>query len=214
MTQNIINGFAFPAMAGFFLFGKRSESRNDRDLSNAASDDLSGLTGVSRYLKTHENALPVTGVSKYIENLNRFPASGVTKYLRKQAIAEREAAKQEASTGVAKYLRNQKDLPPMSGVAKYISKMDRTPASGVAKYVAKQAFSTKKAKTPPATGVAKYLEIQEQAAPSGVAKYLAKQSIAERQAEVERLAEAARLAELDKQKTIETGVGRYLRNRD
>lgn len=213
MAENYLSGFVFPAMAGFFFFGKRSEAQDSQDLSHAHPEDLSGLTGVSKYLKSHENIPSVTGVSKYIENLNRFPASGVTKYLRKQAIAEKEAAKQEALTGVAKYLRNQKDLPPMSGVAKYINKMERSPASGVAKYLAKQALAEKKVTAPRPTGVAKYLEIQKQSPTSSVTKYLAKQSIAERQAEAERLAEAARQAEIEKQRAMETGVGRYLRNR-
>ncbi|MGR8933002.1 MAG: hypothetical protein ACU837_01270 [Gammaproteobacteria bacterium] len=213
MAQIFINGFVFPAMAGFFFFGKRSEVRDSQDSSLVPAEGLNELTGVARYLKSHEKSSLTTGVSKYIEDLNRFPASGVTKYLRKQAIAEREAAKQESPTGVAKYLRNQKDLPPMSGVAKYINKMDRTPVSGVAKYLAKQVVAAKTTKPPQTTGVTKYLQLHAQIAPTGVAKYLTKLSIAERQAESERLAEAERLAELEKQMSMETGVGRYLRNR-
>jgi hypothetical protein len=213
MAQNYLSGLVLPAMAGFFLFGKRAEAQELKDAGSLHSEDSSGLTGVSKYLKAHENIAPVTGVDKYLENLNRFQASGVTKYLRKQAVAEKLAAKQEALTGVAKYLKNQKDIPPVSGVARYIRKMDQTPASGVAKYMAKQAVAVRQVKAPVATGVARYLENQEQSPTSSVAKYMAKQAIAERQAEADRLAEAARQAEIAKQAAMETGVGKYLRNR-
>lgn len=216
MAQQYLSGLVFPAMAGFFLFERRVEDKDRQDVNAVHTEETSDLSGVSKYLKRHEyeKDTSVTGVEKYIETLNKFPASGVTKYLRKQAVAEKLAAKQEGVTGVAKYLKNQKDLPPMSGVAKYIVRtgMERTPLSGVAKYMAKHTLAAKQTKAPKLTGVAKYLEIQQQTPVSRVSKYMAKVSIAERQAEAERLAEAERQAEIARQAAMETGVSKYLRN--
>jgi len=206
MNQNYLSGLCFPAVAGLFFFMKRPEVKEIDIVYPVYSADSSGLTGVDRYLEKQkllllskeaeyqeaQLSLPVvSGVTRYLENRDRFPVTGVTKYTRRQALA----AKQEklnviqvgATTGVAKYLKNQKPAPVLSGVAKYIKHQESLPqASRVARYIAKQTLAAKQIKSTivhvEATGVAKYLKHQESLPQaSRVAKYIAKQSLAAKQ---------------------------------
>jgi hypothetical protein len=215
MATNYLGGLIFPAMAGFFWFGKRDEEADSREVTeyrNVSSVDFgdnSGVSGVERYLNNPANFTTVSSVDKYLLKRDRFPASGVTKYLRRQAIAEKQSAAKPVSTSVEKYLKSQKDAPSLTGVARYLKKHERPPASGVAKYVARQAIAAKRVEAPVATGVTKYLENQDRFSVSAVDKYLAKQAVAARQAEAIRLAAEAKCVDLES----ETGVGRYLRYR-
>lgn len=199
-------------MAALAVRGKRTGGREGQSEKTAkanvvsAQDDGIPVSGVEKYLK-HQKALEEgSGVAKYIENLDKSVATGVTKYLRRQAVADkRQAAQRPPLSGVDKYLKNRKPPPAVTGVAKYIKRLEQSPLSGVSKYVAKQAVAAKqtapKAKIP--TGVSKYLQSQAQSEATRVAKYVARLTIAERQAIVAKQSVAK----------IETGVERYLHQR-
>ncbi|ASF44648.1 hypothetical protein [Methylovulum psychrotolerans] len=233
MNQNYLSGFFFPAVAGLFFFMKRHDDEGTHVETHIAAPvyaaDASGLTGVARYLESQRRLLEadkeeaesleeqrntqvITGVAKYLEKAQQTPVSGVTRYMLKKSLAEKNAPKPAAKlqlTGVAKYLSNQKDAPVLSGVAKYLKKQESLPpATKVAKYMAKQALAAKQAK--PAvihielTGVEKYLKQQEDLPQlSKVAKYMRKQAL---------------LAKLEKPAAVAkpelTGVAKYLQNQD
>lgn len=225
MNRNYLSGLFFPAVAGLFFFMKRPESEEAQIVSPSYSGDSSGLTGVAKYLEkqqeillAHKTSEPmesqeigvlISGVSRYLENRDRFPVTGVTKYTRRLALVEKQSKSSEFQvgvvTGVAKYIKNQKDVPVLSGVAKYLKQQEGLPkASKVAKYMARQAFAEKQAKQMlvhvDETGVAKYLK-QKDSLPqmSRVAKYVARQEL---------------LTKKEKQLIINvelTGVAKYLK---
>jgi len=61
----------------------------------------------------------------------------------------------EGATGVARYLS--KNMPSLTGVAKYLQNQNASPTTGVAKYVAKKVISAKQEAASKVTGVEKYL---------------------------------------------------------
>ena len=208
MDQNNLSGLFFPAVAGLFFFMKRPKVEEVEELEAVYpvyTRDPSGLTGVAKYLDKQEAALLasrnaneqehqepvqlVSGVARYLESCEQNPTSGVTKYLLRQSLAEKEkmqTLKEIEVSGVEKYLKNKKEAPGLSGVAKYLKHQESLPQpSKVAKYLAKQAVLaatqtkeiTRSVKHFEATGVAKYLQHQESLPqPSKVAKYMAKQA--------------------------------------
>lgn len=211
MAYNNLGGLLFPAMTGFLMIQKRFEAKAKETKTAGAvqPEQPAETTSVDKYLENHAGP---TGVSKYIDTVNKSPASGVAKYLLRQSVAQKIAAHQEAKlSGVAKYLKNQKDIPQASGVTKYLINMDRTPATGVAKYVARQIITEKKEKTPEPTGVEKYMEVQLKSRSSSVTKYVAQVAIADREMKAKRQEAAENQAEAAKQAAENTGVSKYLR---
>jgi hypothetical protein len=198
MSQKNLNGFFFPAVAGLFFFMNRPKAEDVYRVEPeypVFKKDESGLTGVAKYLDKQNTALitietqddttqPVSGVAKYLDNLAKIHSTGVSKYVLRQSIAEKqkkETLGKNEATGVEKYLKNQKPAPGLSGVAKYLKHQDSLPQpSNVAKYIAKQAaLNSLQVKPVEAkiSGVAKYLQHQESLPqPSRVAKYMAKQA--------------------------------------
>jgi hypothetical protein len=220
MTKKNSNGF-LPAVAGLFFFMNKPKSEGiyrDEPVYPVYSKDESGFTGVSKYLKNQETLLLasnvaiepaqlLSGVAKYLDSLDQYPASGVSKYVLRQSIAEkqkRQLSGEPEVTGVEKYLKNKKPAPELTGVAKYMKHQASLPQpSNVAKYLSKQAalnaLQVKQSKVE-ISGVAKYLQQQENLPqPSRVAKYMAKQA-----------AIAALTAKQITQPTILTGVAKYL----
>jgi len=228
MSHNNLNGLFFPAVAGLFFFMKRPKVEEIEVIHPVYTRDPSGLAGVAKYIEnqkaillTNQNAElrevaePITestGVDKYLENRDKFTISWDSKYMLRQAIAEKQQKQTNVefkSTGVDKYLKSRKEIPGLSGVSKYLKHQASLPQpSRVAKYMAKQAIlaatQTKEIKHTVTkfekTGVARYLQHQESLPqPSRVAKYMAKQ---------------AALAALQvKKKPVEielTGVAKYL----
>ena len=174
MNKKNLNGFFFPAVAGLFFFLKRPKSEDIYQVEPnypVYTRDPSGATGVAKYLEK-QNALVLA-----IETQDELsqPLSGVAKYIAKQAAI--------------KSLHVKKAEVEVSGVAKYLQRLDSLPQpSKVAKYLAKQAaisaLAPKEVIKPVATltGVAKYLDNQaSQPQASRVAKYLARQALSERQ---------------------------------
>jgi len=221
MNKNNSNGFFFPAVAGLFFFMNRPRSEDiyrDEPVYPVYSKDPSGVTGVSRYLN-NQNALLisesiliepvqlVSGVAKYLESLDQVPTSGVSKYVLRQSIAEkqlRQLSGEPEVTGVEKYLKNKKPAPELTGVEKYMKHQASLPQpSNVARYLTKQAALSATQVKPvkvEISGVAKYLQTQENLPqPSRVAKYMAKQA-----------AIAALTAKHAEQPPILTGVAKYL----
>jgi hypothetical protein len=106
-------------------------------------------TGVSKYLKTKKDVAPVvkTGVTKYLDGLEKTQVSRVTKYVVKKSIAEKNKPAPVRTTKVASYLENKKEHT----------------ASGVAKYLTRQMIAEKRAiaeavvYVKPLTSVDKYL---------------------------------------------------------
>lgn len=213
MSQNDFGGTVFPAMAGFFLFGKRAkvqeiQQEKSQQLPAVVTKDNNSLTSVSRYLLT---APVVTSVAKYVKKTEKQRMSGVAKYLLRQSIAEKNA-------------------PEQSGVSKYVAKVAKEPyapkKSGVEKYLAKQEWERKKA--PSLTGVAKYEANQNFLARKKAALELAKK-YRDAEEEVARLArDAAIEATYEATKTMiaedhsnsgeeavsTTRVGRYLQQKE
>ena len=166
MSSNDFGGAVIPAMAGFFLFGKRAkvqEIQEDKpkQLPAIIKTNELGLTGVAKYLIS----MPlVTGVSKYLKKKDKEPITGVEKYLLRKTIVERNAP---AVTGVAKYIAKAAKNPPIpvkSGVERYIAKQERalknnSGLTGVAKYEAEQDLIERKKAA--AAMVKKYREQEE-----------------------------------------------------
>ncbi len=223
MNKKNLNGFFFPAVAGLFFFLKRPKSEDIYQVEPSYpvyTRDPSGATGVSKYLEK-QNAIilakeaqeaqsqPLSGVAKYLDNLDKVQTSGVSKYLLRQSIAEKQKQNtpaKNAVTGVEKYLKNVKATPGLTGVAKYLKHQASLPQpSNVAKYIAKQA-AIKSLHVKPAeaevSGVARYLQrLDSLPQPSKVAKYLAKQAAIS----------ALTPKEVTKATTL-TGVAKYLDN--
>ena len=220
MNKKNSNGF-LPAVAGLFFFMNKPRSEEIYRIEPVYpvySKDPNGVTGVSKYLENQnalilansvieEPAQLVSGVAKYLNSLDKSPTSGVSKYVLRQAIADkqhRQLTGKPEVTGVEKYLTNKKPAPELTGVAKYVKHQASLPQpSNVAKYLSKQAalnaLQVKQTKVE-VSGVAKYLQQQENLPqPSRVAKYMAKQA-----------AIAALSAKQVKQVAILTGVAKYL----
>ncbi|MDO9270515.1 MAG: hypothetical protein Q7T96_15535 [Methylobacter sp.] len=107
MMSYLLGLVAF-AVAGYLFFIKR-EPKAKVSKSSVYSGQVSGLSGVARYLRKH-NMAAATGVARYLESRvvsekETAAASGVEKYLEKQARSAKEIAAQ-AGTGVEKYMRN------------------------------------------------------------------------------------------------------------
>ena len=238
MNKENSNGFFFPAVAGLFFFLNRSKSEEPYKTEATYPDytaDISGKTGVAKYLE-NQNALlltdisttetseqPVSGVEKYLESLDKVTTSGVSKYLLRQNIAEKQKNQSlgiPEATGVEKYLKSLKPAPELSGVAKYLKAQANQPQpSNVAKYLAKQAAIsalTPKIVKPKVSGVAKYLELQENLPkPSRVSRYLAKQEAitalaAKHVVPVAKLTGVAKYLDEQAQKPQLSNVAKYL----
>jgi len=86
-TQTYLLAAVAVAVVGFFLFGKRSGSGSESSASGDVSytADVSGLTGVARYLNKIEGK-PMTGVARYLEKhaADKPALTRVEKYLRSQ----------------------------------------------------------------------------------------------------------------------------------
>ncbi len=84
-------------------------------------------TGVARYLNNNKDSTPIvrSGVEKYLDKQDQTRVSGVTKYMVKKAVADRNVPSKAKTTRVESYLQS---LP-------------ETKTSGVSKYVAKQALN-------------------------------------------------------------------------
>jgi hypothetical protein len=99
-------GLGVFAAVGFSFLRKR-EAPKAKTTAQVYTSHVSGLSGVARYLRTH-NKSAATGVARYLESLKSAePVSGVEKYLEKQAKSAKENAAQ-AKTGVEKYMRNRR----------------------------------------------------------------------------------------------------------
>ncbi len=229
MDQNNLSGFFFPAVAGLFFFMKRP-SINEVDVVHTNypiySKDTSGLTGVAKYLDFQDKALQdklhadelaqqpeqlMSSVSRYLQVQNKSVVTGVSKYMLRQTIVEKQqiqALKANEGSSVERYLKNKKKSPELSGVAKYLKHQASLPQpSNVAKYMAKQAaIDTLKAKVihVEVTGVAKYLNHQASLPQlSKVARYLAMQTVM-----------AAKQMNQIVAKNELTGVSKYLQYQD
>ncbi len=228
MNENYLGGLLFPAVAGLFFFLNKPKVEDTETVEHIVySRDINGLTGVERYLENQQNnslkneslglaegnisSVVVSGVTKYLQNRDQFPITGVTKYALRMSLAqkqEKQKANLVAETGVAKYIKNKGDAPIISGVAKYLKQQERLPkASKVAKYMAKKALAEKLASSSLSyaeeTGVAKYLKYQESLPqPSKVSRYMTKQAL---------------LAKKEEQIVVKfetTGVSRYLKHQE
>jgi hypothetical protein len=226
MNSNDFGGAVIPAMAGFFLFGKRAkvqeiQQNRPQQLPMVVGTDPTGLTGVARYLISTPL---VTGVAKYMKKKEKQPMTSVELYVLRQSIAE-------------------KNVPVQTSVSKYLAKVTKeAPArkkTSVDKYVAKQEVAARSFST--LTGVAKYQAEQElfakkQAATAMIKKYLdeEKTAVISAKAAAEVAYEASRnminegaiqieepattrvgrylqvQAALSKKRPAVTGVGRYL----
>lgn len=259
MNQNYLSGFFPPAVAGLFFFMKKPNVEQVYITHTIYTKDTSGLTGVAKYLENQkqiiaankelellankENIPSKSGVAKYLEKHEQFKITGVTRYTLRKDFAERQSKQNEMyaeGTGVAKYLKNQKDKPILSSVAKYIKHQESLPqASRVTKYITKQALLKKQnVESIHETSVARYMK-QKESLPqmSKVAKYMARQAIIEKKEkqlvvktqltgvakylkEQESLPQASRVAKYmarqviaSRQKAVlvETGVDKYMR---
>ncbi|MFZ2725283.1 MAG: hypothetical protein WAX77_03430 [Methylococcaceae bacterium] len=232
ISELVIPAAALLSVASLFLSGKKDKAEESAKKPEPTiapvvfTKDASGLTGVAKYLAQQAQEVAalaaqqveetvtqpvVSRVAKYLEERDRTPVSGVTKYTLRQAIAAKQAKQNVPTTkltGVDKYLKTQKPAPVLSGVAKYLKHQESLPQpSRVAKYMAKQAIASKQTKQATVsvelTGVAKYLKQQDSLPqPSRVAKYMAKQAI---------LAKQAKKAEVP---VVVTGVAKYLTQQD
>ena len=228
ISELVIPAAALFAVASLFLSSKKEDTQPEQPLKKSEpvvtfTKDATGLTGVAKYLAQQAAEIAalaatqveetvaqpvVSRVAKYLEERDRTPVSGVTKYTLRQAIAQKQAKQNTVVatklTGVDKYLKTQKPAPVLSGVAKYLKHQESLPQpSKVAKYMAKQAINAKQNRQPTATveltGVAKYLKHQDSLPqPSRVEKYMAKQAI---------LAKQAKKAQVP---VVVTGVAKYL----
>ncbi len=94
-------------VAGFLLFNRKTFSCPKKSASVAAAPqkkaNTSGLTGVALYL--NKKMPEMSSVAKYLENKEKVPVSGVSKYMARKVVAAKIAAVTK-TTGVEKYLRN------------------------------------------------------------------------------------------------------------
>ena len=107
-SMTTLFGLIALAIVGFVLFKKKSgdcPKKAAKRASRVASSntDAAGETGVARYL--NKNMPKLSSVAKYLENKEKTPVSGVSKYVARKVIAAKAAAESK-TTGVEKYLRN------------------------------------------------------------------------------------------------------------
>lgn len=109
----------------------------------------SAATGVEKYLKSRKVTPPVirSGVAKYLDKMDKSSVSGVSKYVVKKNIADRNKPVQK-TTRVSEYLENRKE----------------NLTSGVAKYLTRQMIAEKQANASKVENIVKVL--------TGVDKYL------------------------------------------
>lgn len=105
-SMNYIFGLVGLIAAGAFLMKKQSAGSGSKTSSTSTTSApiaKSASTGVARYL----NKVSGTGVSRYIDKKVKTttPATGVAKYMAKQAVAAKTTSAQ-AKTGVEKYMRD------------------------------------------------------------------------------------------------------------
>jgi len=112
-NSNILIGLGVIAAAGVFFFTRKKSSVSTG--SRGAVEG--GLTGVERYLQ-NRNVVAGTGVARYLDKKTaqlkeKAESTGVSRYLRENAKAQRVAASTTSprgtvggATGVAKYLRD------------------------------------------------------------------------------------------------------------
>jgi hypothetical protein len=101
-------GLVVLALGAFFFFNKKGSKAKaqGRPSDSSVYANVTGTTGVEKYLASLPQASKATGVEKYLENqAKQQPISGVAKYVAKQIIRDREAAAAKV-TGVEKYLRS------------------------------------------------------------------------------------------------------------
>jgi len=91
------------ALAGFFLFNKKSSGSSASAGSSEDYSQAGDATGVEKYLE--KIGANKTGVAKYLEKQGTTTTTGVARYMAKQVVKDREAAAARA-TGVEKYLRD------------------------------------------------------------------------------------------------------------
>ena len=102
--SNYLIGLVVLALAGFYLFKNRSKATVQKKAPAASAKTSYALTtGVAKYL----NKVSGTGVSRYLEKhvKSASAATGVAKYMAKQATSSKETAA-KAATGVEKYMRD------------------------------------------------------------------------------------------------------------
>lgn len=168
-------------------------------------DYVKKLSGVGEYIKTRNaTSMELTSAEKDVINARinatielrkteeslmsaeNEKLSGVAKYVESQEQAIREAQeKEQAATGVAKYLKNIADnKPATTGVSKYLKNRVEATVSSVDRYVINKALADKnkpEVVVVEPSSVSKYLDNKPTMLTSSVAKYLARQSVAARQ---------------------------------
>ena len=202
MSQNSLSNSFLSAITAFF---GNAEPQKTESIYRVCAGDPNGLSGVAKYLQSQEALLArqnaerleklaaqaaASSVAKYLDaREQQSPLTSVDRYALRQAIAERQAQKDNPTainkaSGVDKYLKNMKPAPILSGVERYLKHQESLPQpSKVAKYMAKQALADKQAKSAQSavqheTGVARYLQHQASLPqPSKVARYMAKQAV-------------------------------------
>ena len=212
MDRNDFGGAVIPAMAGFFLFGKRAkvqeiQEEKPKQLPVLAKNETDGVTGVTRYLLS---APVISGVAKYIKKSEKHSTTGVAKYVLRQTIAERSAP---VPSSVSKYLlkvAKEPQTPKKTGVEKYLAKQEKErqsaiPSTGVARYQAAQDLVAKKKAA--AELIQKFRETEEASAiaakEAAAAAYEASRDFSK---------EEGNNLEVETSQT--TRVGRYLKEQD
>lgn len=111
-SMTTLLGLVALAVVGFILFNKKSSAPCPKAAASRAparrraapaAQGEAGMTGVARYL--NKNMPEMSSVAKYLENKEKVPTSGVSKYLAKKVVAAKVAAAAK-TTGVEKYLRD------------------------------------------------------------------------------------------------------------
>lgn len=87
-----------------FFFNKKGITPSVQRVRKEHTRNTSGVTGVARYLQDMEGAA-LSGVARYLEKQNLGSATGVAKYMAKQALSAKDSAATQLS-GVDKYLRD------------------------------------------------------------------------------------------------------------
>ena len=126
MEENYLVSVFLAFLFGFILFRKEKSASVHSEAPSRSKHQRSEVSGVSRYLQNQqgesqqlssvskylaameqtslEESQQPTGVAKYLAG-KQVEASGVSKYMAKKAISEKEKAKTRIS-GVEKYLKN------------------------------------------------------------------------------------------------------------
>jgi len=107
--------------------------------------DVTGLTGVDRYLKSKEVAPVLSGVARYMKNLEELASEN-------QIIDSLEITEEEE---VPSTFVDHEVAVSVSSVDRYLEKLNQFPVSSVAKYMARKALLAKNA--PKISGVTKYM---------------------------------------------------------